>query len=151
MRMDPIIISDTDIARLRGLLGAGRAPAQLNAAHLEELRSELDRAIVVAADLVPPHVITMNARVEIRDFATGDVESYQLVYPRDADAASRRLSILAPMGTALLGNAEGDEVEWRMPGGVRRFRVQKVSQDAGLADRAPDHAFEHHERAARFA
>jgi regulator of nucleoside diphosphate kinase len=150
MRMDPIIISDTDIARLRGLLGAGRAP-QLNAAHLEELRSELDRAIVVAADLMPPHVVTMNSLVEIRDFATGDVEAYQLVYPRDADAASRRLSILAPMGTALLGNAEGDEVEWRMPGGVRRFRVQKVSQDPSVPEPAAGRAFGPHERSARFA
>ena len=129
MRFDPIIVSDTDITRLRGLLGPGRGASQLNTAHLEDLRSELDRAIVVGADSVPRHVVTMGAWVEIRDFANGDVEKFQLVYPRDADAAAQRLSILAPLGTALLGNSEGDEVEWRMPGGVRHFRVQKVAQE----------------------
>ena len=133
MREDPIIISDADIVRLRGLLGAGRGDAVRNAAHLDELRRELDRALVLPPDLVPRHVITMGSRVRIRDCATGGVENYQLVFPRDADPATQRLSILAPLGTALLGNSEGDEVEWRMPGGVRCFRVQRVTQDTAPA------------------
>jgi regulator of nucleoside diphosphate kinase len=131
MREDPIIISEADIARLRGLLAARRGDASLNAAHVEKLRSELDRAIVVAADLVPRDVITMGSRVQIRDSASGGIEDYLLVYPREADPATNRLSILAPLGTALLGNAEGDDVQWRMPGGVRSFRVRRVMQDAG--------------------
>jgi regulator of nucleoside diphosphate kinase len=133
MREDPIIISDTDIARLRGLLGAGRGDTLRNAAHLDELRRELDRALVLPTELVPRDVITMGSWVRIRDSADGGVQSYQLVFPREADASTRRVSILAPLGTALLGNAEGDEVEWRMPGGVRRFRVQRVTQDASRA------------------
>jgi regulator of nucleoside diphosphate kinase len=134
MRLDPIIISDPDIARLRGLLGAGADASQRNAAHLDELRDELDRAIVVAADLVPSDVVTMGSWVQIRDSAGGRVEAFQLVYPREADAATHRVSILAPLGTALLGNSEGDDVEWRMPGGVRRFRVYKVTQDTSPAN-----------------
>jgi regulator of nucleoside diphosphate kinase len=129
MREDPIIISDTDIARLRGLLGAGRGDALRNAAHLDELSRELDRAQVLPAELVPRDVISMGSWVQIRDCTNGSVENFQLVFPRDADPATRRLSILAPLGTALLGNSEGDEVEWRMPGGVRCFRVQRVTQD----------------------
>jgi regulator of nucleoside diphosphate kinase len=71
----------------------------------------------------------MGSWVRIRDCVNGAAEDYQLVFPRDADAATRRLSILAPLGTALLGNSEGDEVEWQMPGGVRCFRIQRVSRD----------------------
>jgi regulator of nucleoside diphosphate kinase len=136
MREDPIIISDTDIARLRGLLGAGRGDIMRNAAHLDELRRELDRALVLPMELVPRDVITMGSRVRIRDCADGGIESYQLVFPREADASAHRVSILAPLGTALLGNSEGDEVEWRMPGGVRCFRVQRVTQDAATATAA---------------
>jgi regulator of nucleoside diphosphate kinase len=80
----------------------------------------------------------MGSWVRIRDSANGSVEDYQLVFPRDADPATHRLSILAPLGTALLGTSEGDEVEWRMPGGVRRFRVQRVTQD-GAPAAAPPH------------
>ena len=140
MREEPIIISDTDIMRLRGLLGPGRGDATRNAAHLDELRRELDRAVVLPSELVPRDVITMGSRVRIRDCANGDEESYQLVFPRDANPATHRLSILAPLGTALLGNSEGDEVEWRMPGGVRCFRVQRVRQDAAPAS-APGRNF----------
>jgi regulator of nucleoside diphosphate kinase len=137
MREDPIIISDTDIARLRGLLGAGHGDTMRNAAHLEELRSELDRALVLSAELVPRQVVTMGSRVWVRDCANASVENYQLVFPRDADPSTHRLSILAPLGTALLGNSEGDEVEWRMPGGVRCFRVQRVIQDVATTVAAP--------------
>jgi len=138
MREDPIIISDTDIARLRGLLGAGRSDTMRNAAHLEELRSELDRAQVLSAEMVPRHVVTMGSWVRIRDCANDSVETYQLVFPRDADPSTHRLSILAPLGTALLGNSEGDEVQWQMPGGVRCFRVQRVTQDIASAVAAPN-------------
>jgi regulator of nucleoside diphosphate kinase len=133
MREDPIIISETDIARLRGMLGAGRGDTARNAAHLEELRSELDRALVLQAELVPRDVVGMGSWVRIRDCANDSVEEYQLVFPSDANPATHRLSIIAPLGTALLGTSEGDEVEWRMPGGVRCFRVQRVSQDSAMA------------------
>lgn len=132
MRQDPIIVSDTDIARLRGLLGAGRGDALLNAAHLEELYGELDRAIVLAADLVPRDVVTMGSWVQIRDCTNGATEQHHLVYPREADPANHRVSILAPLGTALLGNSEGDLVEWRMPGGIRCFRVERVGTAAAV-------------------
>jgi regulator of nucleoside diphosphate kinase len=55
------------------------------------------------------------------------------VYPREADAAAHRVSVLAPLGTALLGNSAGDVVEWQMPGGTRCFRIERVLQDARVA------------------
>lgn len=129
MRESPIIISDGDILRLRGLLGAAQRGLPRDHAHLDELRGELDRAIVLPLHEVPDGVVTMGSKIQVRDLATERVVSYRLVYPRDADAALHRLSVLAPLGTALLGNSAGDVVEWRMPGGTRCFRIERVRQE----------------------
>src|SRR5690348_5345189 len=107
MREYPLIVSDIDIYRLRGLLGAGS----------EELHAELEQAVVMPVGELPRSVVTMGAKVQARDLRTGRIESFQLVYPREADPALHRVSVLAPFGAALLGNAEGETVEWRTPGG----------------------------------
>jgi regulator of nucleoside diphosphate kinase len=127
VREYPIIVSDVDVYRLRGLLGAARGES-LDLAHLDELRNELERAIVLPAGEVPHGVVTMGAKVQVRDLGNGRIEGFELVYPRDADAPAHRLSVLAPLGTALLGNSQGDAVEWRMPGGTRCFRIERVMQ-----------------------
>ena len=133
MRDSPIIISDSDILRLRGLLGSVHGGPVLDHAHLAELRIELERAIVLPVHEVPDGVVTMGATVQVRDLINDRIESYQLVYPREADAAAHRVSVLAPLGTALLGNSAGDVVEWQMPGGTRCFRIERVLQDASVA------------------
>ena len=130
MRDSPIIISDSDILRLRGLLGALHGAPALDHAHLGELRTELERAIVLPVHEVPDGVVTMGATVQVRDLINDRIETWQLVYPREADAAAHRVSVLAPLGTALLGNSAGDVVEWQMPGGARCFRIERVMQDA---------------------
>jgi regulator of nucleoside diphosphate kinase len=140
MRDYPIIVSDADVYRLRGLLGAARGEF-LDLAHVDELRSELERAIVLPSGEVPHGVVTMGAKVQVRDLGSGRIEGFELVYPRDAEASAHRLSVLAPLGTALLGNSEGDAVEWRMPGGTRCFRIERVMQaprrvNAGIASAA---------------
>lgn len=133
MRQNPILVSESDADRLRALLGA-QDDAYHNQEHVHQLKAELERAIVRLADEVPPDVITMQARVRVRDLATGREDEYSLVLPNEADISARRISVLAPLGTALLGYREGDEVEWRMPGGLRRLLVVKVTREA-LSDR----------------
>lgn len=118
MREYPIIVSDVDIYRLRGLLGAGS----------EELHGELEQAIVMPVGEIPRGVVTMGSKVQARDLRTGRVEGFELVFPREADPASHRVSVLAPLGTALLGNSEGETVEWRTPGGTRSLRIERVMQ-----------------------
>ena len=125
MRDRPIVINESDAARLRGLLAA-RADARRDQEHLHELAEELERALVLEPGDVPREVITMHSRVQLLDLVTGDRRELVLVFPAEADVGARRISVLAPLGTALLGNREGDEVEWLMPGGLKRLRIEKV-------------------------
>jgi regulator of nucleoside diphosphate kinase len=151
MREYPIIISDADLLRLRGLLSAANDSSPFDHAHLDDLRSELDRAIVVPAHEVPHGVVTMGSRIQVRDLGSGRIAGYKLVYPREADAAEHRLSVLAPLGTALLGNAEGDAVEWKMPGGTRSFRIQRVMNETRVVERISDQPWAARPRETRLA
>jgi regulator of nucleoside diphosphate kinase len=125
-----IYVSRDDLARLRLLLSAVRAPHSASA----PLRSELDRAVVLPE--LPSTVVGLHSTAEIVDLETGETDRFTLTLPEQADAAQGRLSVLAPLGTALLGYAEGDTLEWRMPGGLRRLRLQTVTP-AGQAAPAP--------------
>lgn len=120
-----IVIADRDLRRLDGLLGAVAA-ARRDADHLQELRAELDRAIIVSPEEIPAGVITMDSTVMVEDLTTGMRRQITLVYPSDANPDLGRISVLAPLGTALLGFREGDEVAWRMPGGLRHLRIERV-------------------------
>ena len=127
MRDHPIFVTEIDAAKLRGLLAAF-ATARRDQGHLEELAFELERAFVVESRALPRDVVTMHTRVQVADLTTGERHDLVLVFPGQADVAARRVSVLAPIGTALLGYREGDEVEWPTPGGLRRLRIEKVDQ-----------------------
>lgn len=91
------------------------------------LRAELERAIVVEADDMPAGVVTMYSHVRYRDEHTGESRHVQIVYPEDADVARGRISVLAPVGAALLGLETGQVIDWKFPAGeVRRLRVEEV-------------------------
>lgn len=125
MRDQPIVISEPDARVLRGLLSS-RSAASHDQEHLEELRLELERAQVLRPEQVSANVVTMHKLLRILDLASNKRQELVLVSPGEADVSARRISVLAPLGTALLGYREGDEVEWLMPGGVRRLRIESV-------------------------
>jgi regulator of nucleoside diphosphate kinase len=127
MRDRPIFVTRLDAAKLRGLLAAF-ATARRDQDHLDELASELERAFVVEPNELPHDVVTMHARVRVSDAMTGERRELVLVFPGQADVAAHRVSVLAPIGTALLGYRAGDEVEWLTPGGLRRLRIERVVQ-----------------------
>ena len=95
-------------------------------ARIEELEAELNRAIIVDADKIPPEIVTMNSKAYLRDMDTGKDEFYQLVYPEDADIEQNKISILAPIGTAILGYKVGDIIEWKVPAGLRKLKIKKI-------------------------
>jgi regulator of nucleoside diphosphate kinase len=127
LRKHPIVIGRAASVRLAGLLSR-RVDHEHDRQHLRELSEELDRALVVENDQVPAQVITIGTRVAIRDARSGERQEMTVVLPQQADTRTRKISVLAPMGTALLGYSEGDVVEWAMPGGLKRMDIERVWQ-----------------------
>ncbi len=121
-----IILSDADHQRLEAMIECARYDSNLRQDYLDALEGELKRAQVVPQADVPDAVITMNSVVCLRDLDTDEREDYKLVYPSDADVARGRISVLAPIGTAILGYRLGDVIEWAVPAGMRRLRVEEV-------------------------
>jgi regulator of nucleoside diphosphate kinase len=121
-------LTRSDLNRLRTLVNA--AVRTSTTAALERLRDELNRAVVTEPAAVPPDLVTLGSFVKIEDLYTGEVEEYTLTFPDQADIGSCRLSVLSPVGTALLGCREGAIVDWPTPGGIRRLKIHRVSQPA---------------------
>lgn len=121
-----IIITKADRDRLEFLLASEFAAAISPFEYLDDLRAELDRAKIVPPEDVPRNVVTMNSTVVLRDMDTKEKETYTLVFPDEADIANDRLSVLAPVGTAILGERVGEVVRWRVPQGWRRLKVERV-------------------------
>jgi regulator of nucleoside diphosphate kinase len=94
--------------------------------HLDDLRHEVARAGVVPASDIAPDVVTMKSRVRVLDLDDICELEYTIVYPHEADLEKGRISVLAPIGTALLGYQEGDIVEWKVPGGRRRLKIDAI-------------------------
>lgn len=115
-----IIITDADLQRLLPVLDLYDTPAA------EALETELHRAVIVPQDRVPADVVTMNSEVVYEDIHTGQRRTIRLVYPKDAEAGTGRVSVLAPIGSALLGLRVGQEIEWQVPTGTKRIRVLEI-------------------------
>jgi regulator of nucleoside diphosphate kinase len=122
-----IYISTKDFDQLRSLVDQHSAGRDGTAA--ERLAGELDRAIVVEPDRMPPDVAAIESRVRFEDATSGSVREVVLVYPASADASAGRISVLAPIGAALLGLRTGDEIEWPLPDGrMAKIRILAVAR-----------------------
>jgi len=125
-QMGKIYISQFDKDRLESLISYAWEKQSRDKRHLQELQEELDAAEVIRPDEVPNNVVTMNSVVKVRDLDTGGQVEYRLVFPGDADPASNRVSVLAPVGTALIGTQVGGVINWESPSGVRRLLVDEI-------------------------
>lgn len=128
-----ITISSADRDQLLSLINSALLDSRIPEASLRALEGELARASVVPADELPADVIAMHSTATFEDLATGEEESYTLVYPREADVARDRISVFAPIGTALLGYRVGDVVQWNVPAGNRQLKITGVQSAAELA------------------
>ena len=138
MRTSSITISSADYSRLLTLVDSARLDRRVPAESLDLLEHELFRAAIVDSSELPADVVAMNSTVWFRDLNSDEIEKYTLVYPAEADVVRDRISVLAPIGTALLGYRTGDVVQWRVPSGKRRFEIIDVVQNA--AERRFDQA-----------
>jgi regulator of nucleoside diphosphate kinase len=131
----PIVVTRPDLERLRTLIETVRARRRWEEMHLLALADELESAEVVEPERVPPDVVTMRSRVRVLDMVSGQATTYTICYPSEANVDAGRLSVLAPIGTALLGYREGDVVEWPVPGGVRVLKIEKLEHQPESAAR----------------
>lgn len=108
-----IILSELDVARIETLIERMRSSKH----DYQKLEAELARGRIVAPQAIPANVVTMNSRVQFKIVQTGKVFEKTLVYPKDLASTNDSLSILAPIGSSLLGLQIGQQIEWPMPGG----------------------------------
>lgn len=121
-----IYITEFDLQRLEDLIDGGKSRQQRDSKNLELLEEELLKAEVVDPHEIPADAVTMNSRVSLQDIESGELFEYTLVFPMDADLNAGKISILAPIGTAMFGYRAGDKVSWPVPGGVRKLKIKKV-------------------------
>lgn len=126
MSRNRIILSTVDYQRLDSLFTSTLVKAFYDKSYLKDLRTELDIAKIVAPRDVPSDVVTMNSTVQLRDMETKEIETYTLVYPKDANIAEGKLSILAPIGTAIIGYRIGNTIRWNVPSGVSLWRIEGI-------------------------
>ncbi len=121
-----IYITSYDLSRLEELLENARNSKTRDNAHLDELEKELLRAEVVEPKDIPSDVITMNSTVKLKDLDSGQEMTFTLVFPPGANVDQKKISIMAPIGTAMLGYREGDIIEWEVPSGCKKLQVISV-------------------------
>ena len=126
MEEHTIYITEYDLKRLRELIQDAKGLRRRGNEYLDSLEGELSRAQVVDPTQVPPDVVTLNSRVCLVDLDTQEEMVYTLVFPQDAGVSESKISVLAPIGTAMLGYRVGDIFTWTVPDGVRRLQVKQV-------------------------
>lgn len=120
------IITKTQHAIIKGLIA--HLPDRLKTKEIGELNNELKNANVVNDDKIASDVIQINSYFEIEDLTTKQQIKLTLTLPGQANVAEKRISILSPLGVALIGFREGKTVEWTLPGGRKRLKILKVEQ-----------------------
>jgi regulator of nucleoside diphosphate kinase len=124
MNKNTIYLTDKDYNRLLQVVQAQRQKNGLFV--VAALSQELKRAKVVSPTEIPADVITMNSRVRLKEMKSAAELDIDIVYPKDADVGKRKVSVLAPVGTAVLGCKVGDEVKWPVAQGMVTYKVQEL-------------------------
>ena len=124
MSNEPIYITATDKERLHKLFSDPLLMEQKR--YLHKLKAELERATIVPSDEIPTDVITMNSKFRLIDVNTDEEMILTLVYPDNANIGQGRISVLAPVGTAILGYRTGEIIEWEVPDGIQLLRIESI-------------------------
>jgi len=121
-----IFITETDRKRLQKLINEAKEFNPCNEKYLRNLEHELNRAQIVEPEKIPHDVITMNSQVLLKDLDSGEEMIYTLVYPSESDLMKNKISVLAPVGTAIMGLREKDVIDWQVPDGLVKLEVEKI-------------------------
>lgn len=121
-----IFITENDLHNLIELIVETRRVELRKSEYLLDLEKELSRAEIVPSAKIPADIITMNTTAVLEDLESGEDLTATLVYPQDSDMTSGKISILAPIGTAMIGYRVGDTFEWPVPDGVSVMKVKRI-------------------------
>ncbi len=124
MSSTPIVMTRDDYGRLCGMLD--RMPIQ-DRHHFQDLRREMGRARRIGSDEVPADVVTMGSTVHLRELETDEPWTFTVCFPEEADIREDRISVLSPVGTAIIGCRIGDVVDWPVPSGTVRIRIESIA------------------------
>ena len=119
-------VNDFDLARLKGIIKFSRDFGEKEEITIRTLENELNNAETVKHKNTPPDVITMNSEVVYKDMSTRRKKSLTLVFPNHVDIDVNKISVLSPIGGALLGRRVGEIIKLQVPAGMRRLKVEKI-------------------------
>lgn len=125
MKYNSLILTKDDFKRLKKLLESADEKDAVMAPCYQKLQSEIQTAVCFSEEEFPSDVIRFGSIIDIETPYSMLVD-YELVTPLEADAKLKKLSILSPMGSALIGYAEGDLITWSFPGGEKEIRIVRV-------------------------
>ncbi len=123
MNKPTVYVTEHDLKHLSALVDEAHWRPQRQPADIERLEAELERRTRLPSDEVPPDVITLNSRVQLLELDTGETYSCTLVLPSAADIGQLKISVLSPVGLAMLGHRVGDVITGAVPGGTQRLKI----------------------------
>lgn len=124
--MSQLIVNRLDYARIKKCISDARHFNSLSPANAQKLMSELDAAKIVEPEAVPANVVTMNSIVKLSFLHNNKQNQFQIVYPEQANFSENKISIFSPIATALIGYKVNDEIEWIVPAGLTKIRIDEI-------------------------
>lgn len=124
--MGNIIVNRLDYIRIKKQIGEAKQNKTIDASEAEKLINELNSATIMDPDKIPGDVVTMNSVVKITFVDAGKQQELKIVYPNEANLKEKRVSIFSPVATALIGFRVGDLIEWMVPGGLTKIRIDEI-------------------------
>jgi regulator of nucleoside diphosphate kinase len=122
-----LILRKDDYEIIQSYLKTGPHKHSFDRKNVEELKVELKKAKLVSPDKFPGDVVSLNSKVKVRENQNDTILEFILVTPDKADIKERKISVMAPIGTALIGFRKGQEVKWQVPSGKKTFTIMEVS------------------------
>ena len=124
--MEKIIINRLDYARIKKCISDARQFKSITDSEVQKLVNELESAEIMEPETIPANVVTMNSIVKLSFSNNNKQVQFQIVYPDQANFRENKISIFSPIATALIGYKVGDEIEWIVPAGLTKMKIEEI-------------------------
>lgn len=124
--MSKIIINRLDYARIKKCISDAKQFKSITSIEAENLLKELDSAKIMEPESIPSNVVTMNSIAKITFLSNNKQVQFQIVYPDQANLKENKISIFSPIATSLIGYKVNDEIEWIVPAGLTKIRIDEI-------------------------